>query len=256
MDLFFHTQDLSKYKSKSQIARVVTEGWVSESMYCPRCGNAMLQHFPNNKPVADFFCPVCKNQFELKSKTGALANKVNDGAYDTMLERITGNQCPDFFFMGYSKEDNSVHDFYTVPKHFIVPNIIERRKPLSGTAKRAGWVGCNILIHKIPRQGFIPVVCEKKIIPKEKVVKKVNRSLDLDIGSAESRGWLLDVLYCVNVIKTKQFLLSDVYAFEPYLQELHPDNHNIRAKIRQQLQLLRDRGFIEFLGRGQYRKTE
>jgi len=26
-----------------------------------------------------------------------------------------------------------------------VPEIIERRKPLAITARRAGWIGCNIL---------------------------------------------------------------------------------------------------------------
>ena len=33
----------------------------------------------------------------------------------------------------------------------------------------------------------------------------------------------------------------------------HPANHNVKAKVRQQLQFLRDKGVIEFMGRGQYR---
>ena len=36
----------------------------------------------------------------------------------------------------------------------------------------------------------------------------------------------------------------------------HPNNNNIRAKIRQQLQQLRDRGIISFLGNGRYQKNE
>ena len=36
------------------------------------------------------------------------------------------------------------------------------------------------------------------------------------------------------------------------LQKKYPWNHNIRPKIRQQLQVLRDRGLISFLGNGQY----
>jgi hypothetical protein len=43
-----------------------------------------------------------------------------------------------------------------------------------------------------------------------------------------------------------------VYAFAAQLQELHPDNRHVREKIRQQLQVLRDLGFVEFLGRGRY----
>lgn len=34
----------------------------------------------------------------------------------------------------------------------------------------------------------------------------------------------------------------------------YPENHHIREKIRQQLQLLRDKGIIEFVGRGRYKK--
>lgn len=34
---------------------------------------------------------------------------------------------------------------------------------------------------------------------------------------------------------------------------MYPENQHIRAKIRQQMQVLRDEGFIEFLGNGEYR---
>jgi hypothetical protein len=37
------------------------------------------------------------------------------------------------------------------------------------------------------------------------------------------------------------------------LKAKHPSNHNVRAKIRQQLQFLRDKGVLDFVGRGQYR---
>ena len=49
--------------------------------------------------------------------------------------------------------------------------------------------------------------------------------------------------------------MNDVYFFENQLSIIHPNNHNIKAKIRQQLQILRDKGFIEFLGNGKYVKT-
>jgi len=47
--------------------------------------------------------------------------------------------------------------------------------------------------------------------------------------------------------------LAEVYAYAAEPQRLHPQNLNIHAKIRQQLQRLRDLGFLEFIGRGQYR---
>ena len=51
----------------------------------------------------------------------------------------------------------------------------------------------------------------------------------------------------------ERFQLADVYAFEDDLVELYRDNRHVRAKIRQQLQVLLDEGLIEFLGDGEYR---
>jgi len=50
-----------------------------------------------------------------------------------------------------------------------------------------------------------------------------------------------------------EFSNEDVYAFERELETLHPDNRHIRDKIRQQLQVLRDRGFLVHLGRNRWR---
>ena len=71
--------------------------------------------------------------------------------------------------------------------------------------------------------------------------------------SVESKGWLLDVLMCVEKIKQVEFSLEDVYGFEGVLQAKHPSNNNVKAKIRQQLQFLRDKGVVDFVGRGRYR---
>lgn len=254
MNLAIDNSIIGNYHSGTQIARVLTENWVNQNMYCPRCGDLHIRHFENNRPVADFYCPSCNNEYELKSKDGNLGHKVNDGAYSTMIERITSNNNPDFFFMSYSKKELKVKDFVLVPKHFFVPNIIEKRKPLAPTARRAGWIGCNILIDKIPEQGKIKIVSNGEIINIHTVVDKVNKSNQLEIKNVSSRGWLMDVLNCVNKISSQLFTLDEIYKYENELYIKHPQNHNIKPKIRQQLQFLRDKGFIEFLGNGRYRK--
>jgi type II restriction enzyme len=71
--------------------------------------------------------------------------------------------------------------------------------------------------------------------------------------SLTKKGWVLDVLNCVEDIGSAEFTLSDVYKFENYLGELHPENNHVKPKIRQQLQVLRDVGILEFMGRGRYR---
>lgn len=254
MELGFDKNLIKNYHSGAQIARVLTESWVNNNMYCPRCGKSYIKHFGNNRPVADFYCPSCNSEYELKSKNGAFGNKINDGAYNTMIERITSNNNPDFFFMSYSKKDWKVNDFIFVPKHFFVPDIIEKRKPLSPNARRAGWVGCNILIKKIPNQGRIEIVSNGKVQDTSEVVDKVNKSYLLKMKNINTRSWLMDILNCVNRISSSCFTLDEMYSFEKGLYEKHPQNNNIKPKIRQQLQFLRDKGLIEFLGNGKYLK--
>lgn len=254
MNLKFQAEISDGYHSKSQAARVLTENWVLQNMYCPRCGHLQVQHFANNKPVADFFCPRCTAQYELKSKAGKLSDRVSDGAYQTMIDRIMSRDNPDFFFMRYSKRELCVQDFMLVPKHCVTPAMIEKRKPLSPTARRAGWVGCSILLSEVPEQGRISIIQNGCIRDMNSVIKEVATAQRLNDDNLRSRGWMMDVLNCVNRIQSIEFELSDVYRFEHVLAEKHPQNKNICSKIRQQLQILRDRGFLEFLGRGRYRK--
>lgn len=251
MNLAFDTKLAEGYTSKSQIIRVLSENWVEKNGYCPSCGHH-LKSFDNNKPVADLFCCACSEEFELKSKKAKMSNIVNDGAYDSMIDRITHENNPNFFFLTYSK-DLSVNNFLIIPKHFFTPDVIVKRKPLAKTAKRAGWVGCNIDLRNVPESGKVFFVKNREITEQNRVVEQFNQMMFLRQQSQESRGWLLDVLKCVDELPDK-FTLKEVYHFTEPLAELHPNNHNVHAKIRQQLQLLRDKGLIEFIGRGVYRK--
>ena len=128
------------YKSNSQKIRVMSESWVNDNIFCPVCGNARISKLENNRPVADFQCPSCGEIFELKSKCGNIGNKIADGAYSTMIDRITSSDNPNLFVMQYSA-DFQVVNLTLIPKFFFTPSIIEKRKPLSANAKRAGWIG-------------------------------------------------------------------------------------------------------------------
>lgn len=70
----------------------------------------------------------------------------------------------------------------------------------------------------------------------------------------ELRGWILDVLTCVEKIQEKEFTLAQLYSFENELKHKHPNNCFIKDKIRQQLQYLRKQGLIELISPGRYRK--
>lgn len=255
MNLSFNTKLAEGYSSNSQIARVLTEAWVKENSYCPSCGNNPLNEFGNNMPVADFYCESCREEFELKSKSGVISNTITDGAYSSMIQRINSNNNPNFFFLTYSKQF-AVSNFLIIPKQFFTPDIIVKRKPLSESAKRAGWVGCNIDISNIAESGKIFLVKNTELIDKDIVKDSFNKTLFLREESANSKGWILDLLNCIDSIPKESFTLDDVYKFEEKLKLKYPNNNFIKDKIRQQLQVLRDKNIIEFVSRGHYKKVK
>ncbi len=255
MKLKFDTSLALNYTSNSQIARVLTENWLEENSYCPNCGEENLNKYKNNRPVADFFCSYCSEDFELKSKSGNLGGKIVDGAYSTMIERINSTVNPNFFFLTYNKIELSVKDFLIIPKQFFQSEIIEKRPPLSETARRAGWIGCNIDLQKIPEIGRIFIVKNSAATNKNQVLETWNKTILLRTKSIESKGWTLDILRCVDEISQNEFTLDEVYKFEEALKLKHPDNNFVKDKIRQQLQVLRDMNVIEFVSRGKYRKV-
>lgn len=253
MNLNFNTKLAEGYSSNSQIARVLTENWVLNNSYCPSCGELPLNEFGNNRPVADFYCNNCREEFELKSKGGQISKIITDGAYSTMIDRINSRNNPNFFFLTYSK-DWSVNNFLIIPKQFFTNEIIIKRPPLSDTARRAGWVGCNINISNIADAGKVFLVKDTKIVDREIVKEVFNKTLFLRTKDDKTKGWILDILNCVDSIKQENFTLGEVYKFEEKLKIKYPRNNTVKDKIRQQLQVLRDKNIIEFLGRASIKK--
>ena len=140
MQTVFDIKIAKNYKSNSQKIRILTEAWVDKQIFCPACGTS-IKNYENNRPVADFYCPKCAEEYELKSKKDGMAKKIVDGAYSTMIERLQSSNNPNFFFLNYNPVQFEVHNFLVIPKHFFVPEIIEKRKSLSAEARRAGRTG-------------------------------------------------------------------------------------------------------------------
>ena len=255
MDLLFDQNLALGYNSASQISRVLTEGWMEHNMYCPVCGSPVLKHYEANRPVADFFCDNCKSDFELKSKMskpGILKRKIVGGAYNKTIERINSFTNPHLFVMTYA--NMAVDNLLFIPKFFFAKDYIEKRKPLPDTAKRAGWTGSYIKIGEIPDIGKIFIIKNGQLEEKIKVIEQYQRALALQTTKTYSRGWMLDVLKCVERLPKDDFCLDDIYNFADELQRKHPENGYVNDKIRQQMQRLRDKGFIKFVSRGNYRR--
>jgi type II restriction enzyme len=244
---------LAGYKSNAQRARIATEDWAQGNLYCPNCDSPHLDRSRANMPAVDFDCPMCHAPFQLKAQSHSFSARIVDAAHSTMVRAIRENKTPNLLALHYEPSAWAVANLILIPSFAFPLSAIEKRKPLSPTARRAGWIGCNILLDAIPLDARIPVIVDGVALPQKKVREQYARIRPLEKLKSEQRGWTLDVLNAVRSLGKTEFALNDVYALENKLGRLHPANRHVRDKIRQQLQVLRDLGLIEFLGGGDYR---
>ena len=240
--------------SRSQEARVETERWVREHGYCLACASDELRPTPPNTPARDFECPLCSHPYELKASAKAFGGKVVDGAYGSMMARLRENTAASFLLMRYSESWTPV-DYVSVHRSLILPEMIEQRKALSPTARRAGWVGCNLLLHQVPPEGRIALIEQSVPVRREIARQQFQRVERLASKSLEARGWTAALLTRLHRFGAGEFDLRQVYALEEEMSALFPRNQHVREKLRQQLQVLRDAGMLRFEGRGRYRLT-
>lgn len=252
MNLHLSLGGTESYNSPSQRARIVTERWALENLYCTVCDVDRLTQAPNNFPAADFMCDNCSATYQLKSTQKRISDRVNDSAYSAMIQAIRTDTFPNLLLLSYDLKPALVKQLILIPSFMFSESAIIRRNPLGPSARRAGWVGCIIDLSMVPPEGKISMVHDNAELSSKQVRARFREVLPISSIPTAMRGWTLDVLTAINGIGRETFDLNDVYGYEEQLSILHPANRNIRPKIRQQLQVLRDLGVIEFLGRGQY----
>ncbi len=271
------------YRSGSQRARVVTESWGEQNLFCPNCSSPNLSRLQNNTRASDFACPSCKFWFQLKGQKTRIGNSITDGAYEAMMTAIRNDETPNFFFLHYDLATWNIKNLVLIPSFAFPPSAIIKRPPLSSTARRAGWIGCNLDLTRIPADARIDLVRtidspspprfgatlypiggegrvrglaqqeRVEITPPSEVREKFRRVKPLSEIPLEKRGWMLDVLNVVRRLGKTEFTNQDIYAHESHFQALYPGNQHIRDKIRQQLQELARAGFLIHAGRNDYR---
>ena len=246
-------EESAVFESASQNVRVLSEGWAALHLYCPNCGAAQVRQHPNNTKARDFFCESCREDYELKAGRGRFTGSVPDGAYETFMVAVRERRNANLVLMRYDAARSGVSDVMVVPRHFISPEVVQRRKPLASTARRAGWTGCNILVSGVPETGRVWLLRERERVAKPEVLEAWRRAKPFGALDPSARGWAFAVLRVVEGLGRPAFTLDDVYAAEAALSALYPANKHVRPKIRQQLQVLRDAGLIAFVGRGRYR---
>jgi type II restriction enzyme len=240
------------YASPSQRARVLSESWFLQNAYCLACDSAQLRKTTSNTPATDFLCPQCHHGYELKTFHSRPRNSLVDGAYGSMMRLVTSGKAPTLCLLERT-QDWRIRSLTAIHSSFLLPNCIEQRPPLGPTARRAGWVGCNIRLDRIAADGEIGVIENSVEQPAAEVRSRFQRFLPLVGKSANQRGWTLLTLQMVRKLRKKAFTLREMYAMEEEFAKAYPDNLHIKDKIRQQLQVLRDLGILTFEKPGEYR---
>ncbi len=234
------------YKNPTQIARVVTELWALTHIRCLECGGE-LQEKQASTPVVDFGCNECDAEYQLKSQKKPFRSTILGAGFKPTLNAINAAMFPHVMLLQYDADIWEVVALDAIHNKAITERVVKARKPLEPTARRAGWQGCTFDLNRIPSGSRISLNLENSALSDGLDQWRQFSNLSSDVEGA----WESDVLGLIDGL-APQFNLQELYQFEHELSRLHPENHNIRPKIRQKLQVLRDHGFIRFLGKGCY----
>ena len=147
--------------TKNQVLGDSGEMAVSKLISCPRCNKPKhLTRLPKNFQCADVICKFCGFLAQVKSTTlkdGSedLPDSILGAAWGPQHEQIMAGIYHGLYIVGYDSSSKLKRiDF--VPAHIlqVTPEVFEPRKPLSSTAKRAGWQGFMIRLNKVPAVGI------------------------------------------------------------------------------------------------------
>ena len=156
------------------------------------------------------------------------------------LNAIREDRTPNLLLMRHALATWEVRDLLLIPSFMFSESAVIKRPPLAPTARRAGWVGCNIALVRVPAEARIFLVwttmCEPRnaavpaagsaasrrakehgarrpvnagadacatntvITSPEEVREKFRRVKPLKDISVTQRGWTLDVLNIVRRI--------------------------------------------------------
>ena len=243
------------YKSPAQRARVISEHWFHRNIYCLACESDRLCREVPNSIARDFHCGNCGHHYELKTFRRRPRASLVDGAYSSLVDQINSGAAPTLCLL----ERNDfwcIRSLTAIHSSFLTPSVIEQRSPLGEHARRSGWIGCNIRLDLIPPDAEISVVANGTPNSKSETRRQFRKFLPLAQIRPERRGWTTLTLAIVRRIGKPVFSLADLYERNAEFSAVYPDNRNVSAKIRQQLQVLRDLGILAFEGKGLYRMLD
>ena len=147
----------NNWKSESRIIGEACEDYVIHKIKCIRCDNNNFEKYKTNEKSKDLICISCNQKYQIKAKSATRKQvdnikykkqfKTLGGDYSITLNNIT--EKIDYLIILYEKQSYKIINILYIKNENINSNCIMPRKPLSLTAKRAGWQGCSILFNNI-----------------------------------------------------------------------------------------------------------
>ena len=139
------------YKSKSQIARIVTEEWAAFNLFCSACVAPTVGRSVANTRAVDFSCQACGAAYQLKSGT-SWSERIPDAGYEAMVAAVRSDNVPNLLVMQYSFEWRVRNLLLRAVVFLYRGGNSGKRSPVAPSV-RAGWIGCNIDLGAIAPEG-------------------------------------------------------------------------------------------------------
>lgn len=130
---------------------------VTKIARCPRCKREKtLRRLPTNFKCADIICDFCGYLAQVKAVNSKdinrLPSKILGGAWGVQKDRMAAGIYFPLFIVLIKDKKSAI---YYLPADLQQPELFVARKPLSATAKRAGWQGFYYDLSQIPEEAVI-----------------------------------------------------------------------------------------------------
>jgi len=146
-------REIKKWKNESKIIGEACEEYIIKNIKCIKCNFINYEKCKINEKSKDIICNNCCQNYQIKAKC-VTQNQINNilskkifktvgGEYTTTIHNI--NQNIDYIIILYEKKSYNIKNILYIQSESINTECIIPRNPLSATARRAGWQGCNII---------------------------------------------------------------------------------------------------------------
>lgn len=252
----------ARYRHKQQYIKHATEAWFAERVPCPDCGQR-LARVMTDQPSKDLACidGGCSASIELKARrfTRGRSRKVAGAAFEATATAFKAP--PHLAWLRYVVDESGlpaqVASLYMTPTNLLHPDLIVPGTVRNINHGRRRYQGCTIDLGLLPQAALVPLVT-LGVMRNFAGFQREWRARRALPRIRSITDWRLDVLHCIDIICADgrtRFSITDFRPFYFSLQDRHPGNGYVEAKVRQSLQDLRNRSLLEFEdGNGTYRR--